>query len=160
MCRGTCGVHVNRTGMVSVRRSIAGCLLLVLPLTGCGNQDQKLRENAAQTARAAASEVTTAQLAVEQLRIRHLWAQPAGQIVADAEKTLDKTASSFASQQPASEVSARLYEQVTSALDDAESAVTAVRIALGNNDLAAAERQLTTLRQASTDLGKIGELAR
>ena len=143
-----------------MRRSIVAGLLLVLLLAGCGNPDQKLQENAAQMAREAASEVNTTRLAVEQLRSHRLWAQPARQMVADAEKNLSKTASSFASQQPTTDTSSRLYEQVTSALDAAESAVTAVRIALGNGDLAAAERQLQTLRQTTGDLEKIGELAK
>ncbi|GAA1123123.1 hypothetical protein GCM10009630_21280 [Kribbella jejuensis] len=143
-----------------MRRSIVAGLLLVLLLAGCGNPDQKLWENAAQVAREAASEVNTTRLVVEQLRSHRLWAQPAGRMVADAEKSLAKTASSFASQQPETDASSRLYEQVTSALDAAESAVTAVRIALGNGDLAAAERQLQTLRQTTGDLNKIGELAK
>jgi hypothetical protein len=158
-CAGVLELYqFDRVRAVNVRRMVAG-LLLVSLLAACTNPDQKLRESAAQTAREAASEVTTVRLAVEQLHTHRLWAQPARQVVADAEKALDKSASSFASQQPSSELSARLYEQVTSTLDDAETTVTAVRIALGNDDLTAAERQLASLRKASSDLAKIGELA-
>jgi hypothetical protein len=135
-------------------------VLAAVLLTGCGDPDQKLRDNAAQTARTAASEVNTTRLVVEQLRARRLWAQPARRMVDDSEKNLGKTADSFSTQQPATEQSARLYEQVSSTLDDAVSAVTAVRIALGNNDLAAAERQLPALRMSGKDLEQIGELAK
>jgi hypothetical protein len=136
-----------------------GVLAAVL-LAGCGDPDQKLRDNAAQTARTAASEVNTTRLVVEQLRAHRLWPQPARQMVDDAEKSLGKTADSFSTQQPSTEQSARLYEQVNSTLDDAVSAVTAVRIALGNNDLAAAERQLPALRLSGKDLDQVGELAK
>jgi hypothetical protein len=136
-----------------------GVLAAVL-LAGCGDPDQKLRDNAAQTARTAASEVNTTRLVVEQLRARRLWPQPARRMVDDAEKNLGKTADSFATQQPSTEQSTRLYEQVKSTLDDAVSAVTAVRIALGNNDLATAERQLPALRLSGKDLDQVGELAK
>jgi hypothetical protein len=142
-----------------MRRLIAGVLVLVALLAGCGNPDQKLREAAAQSGRAAASEVNTTRLAVEQLRAHRLWSQPAGRMVADAEKGLNTAASSFASQQPSTDVSARLYEQVTKTLTDAQTVVTAIRIALGNDDLAAAEQQLDALRRSGSDLEKIGELA-
>jgi hypothetical protein len=135
-------------------------VLAAVLLTGCGDPDQKLRDNAAQTARTAASEVNTTRLVVEQLRARRLWAQPARRMVDDSEKSLGKTADSFSTQQPSTEQSARLYEQVNSTLDDAVSAVTAVRIALENDDLAAAERQLPALRLSGKDLDQIGELAK
>ncbi|MFF0341634.1 hypothetical protein [Kribbella sp. NPDC004875] len=133
-------------------------MLLVL-LTGCQGPEQQLRQAAAQSAREAASEVGTTRLAVEQLRSRRLWSQSAEQIVKDAEQGVEKAASSFSAQQPATGASTSLYEQVTKALDDAQTAVTAVRIALGNNDLAAAERQLDQLRAASRDLQSIEEVA-
>ncbi|MFC6159471.1 hypothetical protein [Kribbella jiaozuonensis] len=141
-------------------RWIAVGVLAAVVLAGCGDPDQKLRDNAAQTARTAASEVNTTRLVVEQLQAHRLWAQPARRMVDDAEKSLGKTADSFSTQQPSTEQSARLYEQVNSTLDDAVSAVTAVRIALGNNDLAAAERQLPALRLSSKDLERVGELAK
>ncbi|MEV4264295.1 hypothetical protein [Kribbella sp. NPDC049584] len=141
-------------------RWIAGGVLAAVLLTGCGDPDQKLRENAAQTARTASSEVNTTRLVVEQLQARRLWAQPARRMVDDSEKSLGKTADSFSTQQPSTEQSARLYEQVNSALDDAVSAVTVVRIALENDDLAAAERQLPALRLSGKDLDQIGELAK
>ncbi|HEY9335745.1 MAG TPA: hypothetical protein VIQ79_15030, partial [Kribbella sp.] len=97
--------------------------------------------------------------AVEQLRAQRLWTRSAGQIVKDAEKGVETAASSFSAQQPSTPTSTRLYEQVTKTLDDAQTAVTAVRIALGNDDLAAAEQQLPALRQSATDLSRIGELA-
>lgn len=136
-----------------------GVLAAVL-LAGCGDPDQKLRDNAAQTARTAASDVNTTRLVVEQLQAHRLWMQPARRMVDDAEKSLGTTADSFSTQQPSTEQSARLYEQVNSTLDDAVAAVTAVRIALGNSDLAAAERQLTALRLSGKDLDQVGELAK
>jgi hypothetical protein len=136
-----------------------GVLAAVL-LAGCGDADQKLRDNAAQTARTAASEVNTTRLVVEQLQAHRLWVQPARRMVDDAEKSLGTTADSFSTQQPSTEQSARLYEQVNSTLDDAVAAVTAVRIALGNNDLAAAERQLPALQLSGKDLDQVGELAK
>jgi outer membrane murein-binding lipoprotein Lpp len=143
-----------------VLRWIAVGVLAAVVLAGCGDPDQKLRDNAAQTARTAASEVNTTRLVVEQLRAHRLWAQSARRMVDDAEKNLGKTADSFSTQQPSTEQSSRLYEQVNSTLDDAVSAVTAVRIALGNNDLAAAERQLPALRLSGKDLDQVGELAK
>lgn len=136
-----------------------GVLAAVL-LAGCGDPDQKLRDNAAQTARTAASDVNTTRLVVEQLQAHRLWMQPARRMVDDAEKSLGTTADSFSTQQPSTEQSARLYEQVNSTLDDAVAAVTAVRIALGNSDLAAAERQLAALRLSGKDLDQVGELAK
>jgi hypothetical protein len=139
---------------------VAIALLALLILSGCGNPDQKLRSAAAQSAREAASEVSTARLAVEQLRSHRLWMQPARQVVKDAEKGVESAVSSFSAQQPSTDTSTRLYEQVTKTLDDAQTAVTAVRIALGNDDLAAAEEQLAALRRSAADLGRIGELAK
>ncbi|WUJ70897.1 hypothetical protein OG809_38100 [Kribbella soli] len=136
-----------------------GVLAAVL-LAGCGDPDQKLRDNAAQTARTAASDVNTTRLVVEQLQVHRLWIQPARRMVDDAEKSLGTTADSFSTQQPSTEQSARLYEQVNSTLDDALAAVTAVRIALGNSDLAAAERQLAALQLSGKDLDQVGELAK
>lgn len=136
-----------------------GVLAAVL-LAGCGDPDQKLRDNAAQTARTAASDVNTTRLVVEQLQAHRLWMQPARRMVDDAEKSLGTTADSFSTQQPSTEQSARLYEQVNSTLDDAVAAVTAVRIALGNSDLAAAERQLAALQLSGEDLDQVGELAK
>ncbi|WP_371403290.1 hypothetical protein OHA10_36070 [Kribbella sp. NBC_00662] len=135
-------------------------MLTAVILAGCGDPDQKLRDNAAQTARTAASEVNTTRLVVEQLQAHRLWPQPARRMVDDAEKNLGKTADTFSTQQPSTEQSARLYEQVSSTLDDAVAAVTAVRIALGNDDLAAAERQLPALRLSGRDLDRVGELAK
>jgi hypothetical protein len=134
------------------------CLLLVL--TGCGDPDQKLRDAAAQAAREAESEVNTTRLVVEQLQLHRLWRQPANQMVADAETAIDKAATSFATQQPSTDRSRRLYEQVGEALDNAEKAVTATRIALGNDDLTAAVRQVDVLRRSGEDLDRIGELAK
>ena len=146
--------------MVNVRRWIAGGLVLVAMLTGCGSPDQKVRDAAAQSAREALSEVNTTRLTIEQLRSHRLWSQPAGQIVADAEKGLGTAASSFESQQPQTEVSARLYAQVVKALGDAQTTVTAVRIALGDGNLAAAGEQLDALRRAADDLSAIGAPAK
>ncbi|MGW6194710.1 hypothetical protein ACWF0M_01055 [Kribbella sp. NPDC055110] len=139
---------------------MAGGVLAGVLLAGCGDPDQKLRENAAHTAREAASEVSTTRLVVEQLRAHRIWAPSAGRMVGDAEKNLEATANSFTARQPSTEQSTRLYEQVTQTLDDALAAVTAVRIALDNGDLAAAERQLTVLRLSGADLGRVGELAK
>lgn len=133
---------------------------MMLVLAGCGDPDQKLRDAAAQSARAAASEVEMTRLVVEQLQARRLWQQPADQMVADAEKSLEKAASSFSSQQPSTAQSRRLYEQVGTALDDAQKAVTATRIALRGQDLAAATRELAVLRKSSEELKQIGELAK
>jgi hypothetical protein len=143
-----------------VLRWMAVGVLAAVLLAGCGDPDQKLRDNAAQTARTAASEVNTTRLVVEQLQAHRLWPQSARRMVDDAEKNLGKTADSFSTQQPSTEQSARLYEQVNSTLDDAVSAVTAVRIALANNDLAAAERQLPALRLSGKNLDQVGEPAK
>ena len=132
----------------------------MLVLAGCGDPDQKLRAAAAQSAREAASEVEMTRLVVEQLQERRLWQQPADQMVADAEKSLEKAVSSFSSQQPSTAQSRRLYEQVGTALDDAQKAVTATRIALREQDLAAATRELAVLRKSSEELKRIGELAK
>jgi hypothetical protein len=143
-----------------MRRAVAVAVLLVLVLSSCADPDQKLRSAAAEATRDASSEVSTTRLAVEQLRAHRLWSQSAGQMVGDAEKGVEKAASSFSAQQPSTVTSTRLYEQVTMTLDDAQTAVTAVRIALGNGDLAAAEQQLTALRRSDADLSRIGELAK
>ncbi|HWD80501.1 MAG TPA: hypothetical protein VG497_16510 [Kribbella sp.] len=141
-------------------RAAAIALLVLLILTGCSSPEQKLRSAAAQSARQAASEVSTARLAVEQLRTHHLWTRAAGQIVKDAETGVESASSSFSSQQPSTATSTQLYEQVTKTLDDAQTAVTAVRIALGNDNLTAAEQQLPALTKSAADLARIGELAK
>jgi hypothetical protein len=133
------------------------CLLVVL--TGCGDPDQKLRDAAAQAAREAASEVNTTRLVVEQLQAQRLWSQPADVMVGDAETGIEAAVSSFAAQQPSTDQSLRLYKQVGDALDDAQKAVTATRIALGDDNLAAAERQLDVLRRSGEELARIGELS-
>jgi hypothetical protein len=138
-----------------MRRWSAGGLLLVLVLAGCASPDQKIQDAAAQSAREAVSEVNTTRLVIEQLRSHQLWAQLAGRMVADAERGLGTAVSSFESQQPQTDVSARLYEQVVKALGDAQTTVTAVRIALGNGDLAAAGEQLDALKRAADDLGEL-----
>ncbi|MFF0267696.1 hypothetical protein [Kribbella sp. NPDC004536] len=145
---------------MTVRRVVAAVMLAALVMTGCGNPDQQLRAAAAQSAREILSEVNTTRLTVEQLRAHRLWAGTAGEMVGDAEKGVETASSSFTAQQPATAVSRRLYEQVLATFDQASSAVTAVRIALGNNDLAAAEAQLTALRQSGADLDRLGELAK
>jgi hypothetical protein len=138
--------------------AVCGLVLAVL-LGGCGDPDQQLRDAAAQSAREAASNVGTAELAVEQLRAHRLWSRSAGQLVADAEKGLEQAVSSFAAQQPSTDESRRVYANVTTALDNAQQAVTATRIALGNDDLAAASRELGVLRQTGLVLSRIGASA-
>ncbi|MEU4605679.1 hypothetical protein AB0F43_22075 [Kribbella sp. NPDC023972] len=140
------------------RMVVAGvaCLLMV---AGCGSADQQLTDAAAQSAREAASEVGSAQLAVEQLLADKLWSRPANQMVRDAEKNLGKLTSSFESQQPQTDNSRRIYDQTEKALSDAQQAVTATRIALGNDDLGAASRQLAVLQRSEQTLDRIGELA-
>jgi hypothetical protein len=134
--------------------------MIAVVLSGCGDPDQKLRAAAAQAARETASEVNTARLAVEQLQAGRLWQQPAQQLVSDAEKAVGKAATSFSSQQPSTDASRRTYEQVTDVLDAAQTAVTAIRIALGNDDLAAAVRQADELGKTGAELDRIGELAK
>jgi len=135
-------------------------LLCVLVLGGCGNADQKLTDAAAQSAREAEAEVNTTRLVVEQLQVRHLWRRTAVVMVTDAEKSVAKAVSSFDGQQPSTDESRRMYEQVGEALDNAQKAVTATRIALGNDDVAAAVRQLGVLRRSAAELDRIGELAK
>jgi hypothetical protein len=141
------------------RWRICGLLLVVL-LAGCQDPDQQVRAAAAQSAREAASDVSTARLAVEQLQAHRVWSRSAEQLVADAEKGVDQAVDSFAAQQPSTDESRRIYEQVGQALDDAQQAVTATRIALGNGDSAAAVREIGVLRAAAAELGRIGESAK
>jgi hypothetical protein len=88
-----------------------------------------------------------------------VWSRAAGQLVADAEKGVEKAVGSFAAQQPSTDESRRVYADVTTALDNAQQAVTATRIALGNDDLAAASRELGVLRQTGLVLSRIGASA-
>ncbi|TCC57741.1 hypothetical protein E0H73_30770 [Kribbella pittospori] len=142
-------------------RGWAACgLLSGLLLSGCGNADQKLTDAAAQSAREAESEVNTTRLVVEQLQARHLWQRTAEVMVADAEKSVAKAVSSFDGQQPTTVESRRMYEQVGEALDNAQKAVTATRIALDNDDLPAAFRQVDVLGRSADELDRIGELAK
>jgi ABC-type sugar transport system substrate-binding protein len=141
-------------------RRIAVLLLLLITLSGCSGPDQKIRETGAQAARDAASEVSTFRLAVQQLLEHNLWSQPANQLVKDAEKALGRVATSFDSQQPETEESRQVFNEITQAIDDAETAVTTTRIALGNDDLTAAARQVAVLEQAAKKLGELGELAK
>jgi hypothetical protein len=153
----------QREGRRVLRRVLAagaGALAVLAVLGGCAAPDDRIRQSAAQAAEDAVSEVNTTRLTVEQFRARRLWSQPAGVMVGDAEKGLEKAVGSFSRQQPETTESRRLYEQTTKALDDAQSAVTAVRIALGNDDLAAAEQQLSALRMSAADLRRITELAK
>ena len=138
--------------------TVSGLLLVVL-LGGCADPDQQLRDAAAQSAREAASNVGTAELAVEQLRAHRIWSRAAGQVVADAEKGIEQAVGSFAAQQPSTDESRRVYADVTTALGKVQQAVTATRIALGNDDLAAASRELSVLRQSGLELSRIGASA-
>jgi hypothetical protein len=128
-------------------------------VAGCGSPDQKLTDAAAQAAREAQSEVSMTQVIVEQLQAHRIWHPTADRMVGDSEQAMDKAVSGFAGQQPSTDESRRLYEQVGAALDTAQQAVTATRIALGNDDLAAAVRQLDVLRRSADALRKIGELS-
>jgi hypothetical protein len=132
-------------------------VLLLVSLTACAGPEQKLQEAGAQAAREAASEVGTARVAVQQLLDGKVWAQPANQLVADSEKALDGIVSGFDSQQPESDQGQKTYDEYSQALDDAAKAVTTVRIALGNNDQAAAARQVGVLE---TTAKRLTELAR
>ena len=96
-----------------------------------------------------------AQLAVRQLLEHKLWKQPAEQLVKDAEKSLSTVSSGFAAEQPQTEESRRTYDEVTRALDEAESAVTATRIVLANGDLTAAARQIPVLDQVADRLQEV-----
>ena len=135
--------------------TVCGLVLVVL-LGACGDPDRQLHDAAAQSAREAASNVGTAELAVEQLQAHRVWARAAGQLVGDAEKGIEQAVGSFAAQQPSTDESRRVYAAVMTALDDAQRAVTATRIALGNDDLAAASRELGVLRQTGLELRRIG----
>ena len=139
-----------------MRRAVAVAVALATIVAGCSAPEQQLRESAEQAAREATSEVSTTELAVRQLLDHKLWKQPAEQLVMDAEKSLSTVASGFAAKQPETEASLRTYDEVTSLLDEAESAVTATRIALGNDDLTAAARQLAVLDQLAGRLRELG----
>jgi hypothetical protein len=147
-------------GSRGVRGWVVCGVLCGLLLGGCGSADQKLTDAAAQSAREAASEVTTTRLVVEQLQARRLWRRTAVVMVTDAEKSVAKAVSSFDGQQPSTDESERMYEQVGEALDNAQTAVTATRIALGNDDLEAASQEVDVLRRSADELERIGELAK
>jgi hypothetical protein len=132
-------------------------VLLLLSLTACAGSEQKVQDAGAQAAREAASEVGTARVAVQQLLDGKVWAQPANQLVADSEKALDGIVSGFDGQQPTNDQAQKLYDEYSQALDDAAKAVTTVRIALGNNDQAAAAQQVGVLEKTAQ---KLTELAR
>jgi hypothetical protein len=136
-------------------RAVAVAVLLAAIVAGCSSPEQQLRESAEQAVREASSEVGTTRLAVQQLLDHKLWRQPAEQLVRDAEKSLSAAASGFAAEQPETEESRRTYDEVTVALDEAESSVTATRIALANGDLAAAARQLPVLDQVADRLQEV-----
>jgi hypothetical protein len=136
-------------------RAVAVAVLLAAIAAGCASPEQQLRDSADQAVREAASEVGSTQLAVRQLLEHQLWKQPAEQLVKDAEKSLSTVSSGFAAEQPQTAESRRTYDEVTGALDDAESAVTATRIVLANGDLAAAARQLPVLDQVADRLQEV-----
>ncbi|MGC4943612.1 hypothetical protein [Kribbella sp. DT2] len=137
-------------------RWVLGVLLLI-SLSACAAPDQKLQDAGTQAAREAAAEVGTARVAVQQLLEGKVWAQPANQLVADSEKALDGIVSGFDSQQPSSQDAQKLYDEYSQALDDAAKAVTTLRIALKNNDKAAAAQQVGGLEKSAQ---KLTELAR
>ncbi|TWD81710.1 hypothetical protein FB561_2832 [Kribbella amoyensis] len=138
-----------------MRRVIAAPLLAAVLLAGCAGPDQQLQDAAEQAAANGASEVGTTSLAVRQLLDHNLWQQPAGQLVEDAEKAIGKVVTGFDAEQPASAESRRTYDEVSRALDDAAAAVTATRIALGNDDLATAARQLGVLDRSAARLREL-----
>jgi hypothetical protein len=137
-------------------RAVAVAVLLAAIAAGCSSPEQQLADAAEQAVREATSEVGTTQLAVRQLLDHKLWRQPAQQMVTDAETSLSTVASGFAAEQPETEASQRTYDEVTRALDEAESAVTATRIALANGDLTTAARQLPVLDEVA---GRLQEVA-
>jgi hypothetical protein len=132
-------------------------LLLFVTLVACAGPEQKIQDAGAQAAREAAAEVGTARLAVQQLNDGKLWAQPAGQLVKDSEKALDGIVSGFDSQQPQTDEARKTYDRISQLLDDAVQAVTDTRIALGNNDEAAAARQVGVLEKSARQLLELAQ---
>jgi hypothetical protein len=139
---------------------VALAIAVVLGLAGCGDPDQKMLSEGARAARDAVSEISTARLAAQSLLEHELWSQPADQMVKDAEKSLGKVISTFEAQQPQTEASRKTYDQISTALSDAGDQLTQLRIALGNDDLSTARKQLAELDKAAQQLDQLGELAR
>lgn len=137
--------------------SLAAGLLL---LTGCGSPDQQLLGDGARAARDAASEVATARITAQTLLARKVWSRAADQVVTDAETALGKVATTFDEQQPETAHSRRTYDTISDALSQAESAVTATRIAIRAGDETALARQVPALDLAAEHLRELGELAR
>lgn len=135
-------------------RWVLGVLLLV-SLTACAGPEQKLQDAGAQAAPEAAAEVGTARVALQQLLDGKVWAQPANQLVADSEKALDGIVSGFDSQQPTTEQAQKLYDEYSKALDDAAKVVTTLRIALKNDDKAAAAQQIGVLEKTAEQLTEL-----
>lgn len=136
-----------------------GCLVLAI-LAGCGNADQQLRSEGARAARDAASAAGTARLAGQSFLDHKLWPQPATRLVGAAEESLGKVAGTFSLQQPETPASRQLYDQITKALDDAESTVTDLRIALTNSDLDGVAKLVRELSGALEELRRLGESAK
>jgi hypothetical protein len=149
----------NRFRSVSLRCSASLVAGLVL-LTGCGNPDQQLLSDGARAARDAASEVATARITAQTLLARKVWSRAADQVVTDAETALGKVATTFDEQQPETARSRRSYDTISDALSQAESAVTATRIAIRAGDETALARQVPVLDRTAEHLRELGELAR
>ncbi len=146
-----------------MRRLIGWCgvaCLVLAALAGCGNPDQQLRSEGARAAREAASAVGAARLAGQSFLDHKLWSQPATQLVSEAEESLGQVGTTFDQQQPKSTSSRKTYDDISKTLDDAESNVTDLRIALVNNDLDAVTSAVRQLSQVSGQLRQVGETAK
>ncbi|HZE67860.1 MAG TPA: hypothetical protein VE081_14585 [Sporichthyaceae bacterium] len=114
----------------------AAVLAALLVLTGCvspalGNGSYRGKGQA--SVQAALSEVETAALVVEQLRRDRIPKAYADETVSASEQAIGSISESFGSVQPPPQ-SDQVHDEVTALLDDADSAISAARIAVRRVD--------------------------
>ena len=133
--------------------AIAGCVL-VAGCVGPGPDDGGYRVDARTTVQAAASEVNTAILMLQQEVSKHTFHNFANVTVTDSESALGDVASTFESiQPPVGQIGLR--EQVTDQLSEAQNAMSAGLIALRYHDEEGMQTAVEDLQKAADGLDQI-----
>jgi hypothetical protein len=125
--------------------------VLALVLTGCAGptvSESALESQATRSTQAAASELSTVELATGVALDGDAWWAYTDDVVTASEKTVGAVEATFTSRQPPDSAVDRLYDQTSAALADAADLVTHMRIAVRRHDQA----EVSRLRQGIPDL--------
>ena len=141
---------------------VVGVLLAVV-LTGCAGptiRDQAVYNQAEKSATAMVSELQTVLVATKAQLDSRSWWRYADVVVTDSETAATSIQSTFASRQPPSRSSNRIYSETSTALSDAADLITQMRVALRQQDIPAMEKLRPKIAKAASDLESLEKRAR